>query len=93
MSFWMSAAGNGRCESAAAQLADIPIIMVTAKGADDYLVKPFGIMEMMVNPRRCHPVAPAKRLTAGGLTVDLEERTVMQMERNWVAPHEKTEGS
>ena len=50
--------------------------MVTAKGADDYLVKPFGIMEMMVNPRRCHPVAPAKRLTAGGLTVDLEERTV-----------------
>jgi len=77
---------------AAARLADIPVIMATAKGAeydkiqsldmgaDDYLVKPFGMMEMVSRVkavlRRCRPVSPAKQLTAGGLTVDLEERTV-----------------
>ena len=77
---------------AAARLADIPIIMATAKGAeydkiqsldlgaDDYLVKPFGMMEMVSRVkavlRRCRPVSPAKQLTAGGLTMDLEERTV-----------------
>ena len=77
---------------AAAHLANIPIIMATAKGAeydkiqsldlgaDDYLVKPFGMMEMVSRVkavlRRCQPASPAKQLTAGGLTMDLEERTV-----------------
>ena len=77
---------------AAAPIADIPVIMATAKGAeydkiqsldlgaDDYLVKPFGMMEMVSRVkavlRRCRPASPAKRLTASGLTVDLEERTV-----------------
>ena len=77
---------------AAAHLADIPVIMATAKGAeydkiqsldlgaDDYLVKPFGMMEMVSRVkavlRRCRPAPGAKQLTAGGLTVDLEERTV-----------------
>ena len=77
---------------AAAHLADIPVIMATAKGAeydkiqsldlgaDDYLVKPFGMMEMVSRVkavlRRCQPASPAKQLTAGGLTMDLEERTV-----------------
>lgn len=75
-----------------AAIPDIPVIMATAKGAeydkiqsldlgaDDYLVKPFGMMEMVSRVkavlRRCRPVSPAKQLTAGGLTVDLEERTV-----------------
>ena len=73
-------------------IPDIPVIIATAKGAeydkiqsldlgaDDYLVKPFGMMEMVSRVkavlRRCRPVSPAKQLTAGGLTVDLEERTV-----------------
>ena len=77
---------------AAAHLADIPVIMATAKGAeydkiqsldlgaDDYIVKRFGMMEMVSRVkavlRRCRPVSPAKQLTAGGLTMDLEERTV-----------------
>ena len=77
---------------AAAHLANIPIIMATAKGAeydkiqsldlgaDDYLVKPFGMMEMVSRVkavlRRCRPTPAAKQLTASGLTVDLEERTV-----------------
>ena len=49
-------------------------------GADDYLVKPFGMMEMVSRVkavlRRCRPAPAAKQLTAGNLTVDLEERTV-----------------
>ena len=77
---------------AAASLADIPVIMATAKGAeydkiqsldlgaDDYLVKPFGMMEMVSRVkavlRRCKPTPVAKQLTAGGLSVDLAERTV-----------------
>ena len=77
---------------AAAHLANIPIIMATAKGAeydkiqsldlgaDDYLVKPFGMMEMVSSVkavlRRCRPTPAAKQLTASGLTVDLEERAV-----------------
>ena len=77
---------------AAAHLANIPIIMATAKGAeydkiqsldlgaDDYLVKPFGLMEMVSRVkavlRSCRPTPAAKQLTASGLTVDLEERTV-----------------
>jgi len=77
---------------AAALLADIPVIMATAKGAeydkiqsldlgaDDYLVKPFGMMEMVSRVkavlRRCRPAPAARQLTAGGLTVDLDERTV-----------------
>ncbi len=77
---------------ASARFADIPVIMATAKGAeydkiqsldlgaDDYLVKPFGMMEMVSRVkavlRRCQPAPAARQLTAGGLTVDLEERTV-----------------
>ena len=75
-----------------AVLADIPVIMATAKGAefdkiqsldlgaDDYLVKPFGMMEMVSRVkavlRRCQPRQENRRLTAGGLSLDLDERTV-----------------
>ena len=68
--------------------ADIPIIMATAKGAeydkiqsldlgaDDYLVKPFGVMEMMSRVRavlrRAGPKAPPQALRTGGLELDLE---------------------
>ena len=71
---------------------EIPVIMATAKGAeydkiqsldlgaDDYLVKPFGVMEMVSRVkavlRRCQPKAPEHILTAGGLSVDLDQRTV-----------------
>lgn len=75
-----------------ARTADIPIIMATARGAeydkiqsldlgaDDYLVKPFGMMEMVSRVkavlRRCRPAPAARQLSAGGLKADLEERTV-----------------
>lgn len=73
-------------------LRDIPVIMATAKGteydkiqsldlgADDYLVKPFGVMEMISRVkavlRRCRPREQERLLKAGGLAVNLDERTV-----------------
>lgn len=71
---------------------DIPVIMATAKGmeydkiqsldigADDYLVKPFGMLEMVSRVkavlRRCRPVSLPKLLCTGGLVVNLDEHTV-----------------
>ena len=73
-------------------LRDIPVIMATAKGAeydkiqsldlgaDDYLVKPFGVMEMVSRVkavlRRCKPKEAIHILTDGGLSLDLDQRTV-----------------
>lgn len=70
----------------------IPVIMATAKGmeydkvhsldlgADDYLVKPFGMMEMVSRVkavlRRCKPSDTQHILKAGGLVVNPEEHTV-----------------
>lgn len=72
---------------------DVPVIMATAKGAeydkiqsldlgaDDYLVKPFGMMEMVSRVkavlRRSAPRDAARLLTKGGLTVNLTEHTVL----------------
>ena len=71
---------------------EVPVIMATAKGmeydkiqsldmgADDYLVKPFGMMEMVSRVkavlRRCHPADTGHVLSAGGLSMDLDCRTV-----------------
>ncbi|MBQ8639619.1 MAG: response regulator transcription factor [Lachnospiraceae bacterium] len=75
-----------------AMYSEIPVIMATAKGseyekiqsldlgADDYLVKPFGIMEMVSRVkavlRRCQPREAAHLLQVGGLVVNLDERSV-----------------
>lgn len=72
-------------------LREIPVIMATAKGAeydkiqgldlgaDDYLAKPFGVMELVSRVkavlRRCRP-QPAAVLRCGGLVVDEQEHTV-----------------
>ncbi len=72
--------------------ADIPVIMATAKGAehekvrsldigaDDYLVKPFGMMEMVSRVkavlRRCKKDRSDVLLKAGGILLHKEERTV-----------------
>lgn len=77
---------------ARAELRDIPVVMATAKGAeydkiqgldlgaDYYLVKPFGVMELVscvkAVLRRCAPKAPAQVLRAGALELSPEERTV-----------------
>lgn len=73
-------------------LRDIPVIMATAKGteydkiqsldlgADDYLVKPFGLMEMVSRVkavlRRCSAGRERTVLTLGGLSLDAAARTV-----------------
>ena len=71
---------------------DIPVIMATAKGteydkiqsldlgADDYLVKPFGIMEMVSRVkavlRRCKTAKAGKSLKLEGLILNPDEHTV-----------------
>lgn len=77
---------------ASPKTCEIPVIMATAKGmeydkiqsldlgADDYLVKPFGMMEMVSRVkavlRRCQPKQDSNVLKNGGLTLHMEERTV-----------------
>ena len=71
----------------------IPVILATAKGqeydrvrgldlgADDYIVKPFSIMEMVSRVkavlRRSQPQQVSKLLKVGGLVVNLDEYTVI----------------
>ena len=70
----------------------IPVIMATAKGtemdkiqgldagADDYLVKPFGVMEMVSRIkavlRRCEPEKSQEILTVGEITLSDKEHLV-----------------
>ena len=78
---------------ASTDYCDIPVIMATAKGAeydkiqsldigaDDYLVKPFGMMEMVSRIkavlRRYRPAKSKNLLTVGGLVVNVNDHTVM----------------
>jgi len=73
-----------------AETSRIPVIMATAKGneydkiesldlgADDYLVKPFGMMEMVSRVkavlRRCAPAAVTQNLEIEGLVLNTAER-------------------
>ena len=77
---------------ASEKFRDIPVIMATAKGteydkvqsldlgADDYLVKPFGMMEMVSRVkavlRRCKPKTASNLLKLDELVLDLEQHTV-----------------
>ena len=74
------------------ELSDLPVVMATAKGAeydkiqgldlgaDYYLTKPFGVMEFVscvrAVLRRCKPKTPKQLLSAGDITVDLQEHRV-----------------
>ena len=74
------------------EFRDIPVIMATARGgeydkvqsldlgADDYLVKPFGNMEMVSRVkavlRRCQPKQQQTILKVGGLELNLESHSV-----------------
>ena len=77
---------------ASEKFRDVPVIMATAKGteydkiqsldlgADDYLVKPFGVMEMVSRVkavlRRCRPVKQENLLKVEGLVLNPAEHTV-----------------
>jgi len=72
--------------------AHVPVIMLTAKGsemdkvrsldngADDYLVKPFGVMELLSRVkavlRRAIPQEELRRLEVGTLSMDLDRHLV-----------------
>ena len=72
--------------------AHVPVIMLTAKGsemdkvrsldhgADDYLVKPFGVLELLSRiravMRRSTIKEEARVLVAGGIEMDLDRHTV-----------------
>lgn len=74
------------------EFKDIPVILATAKGeeydkiqgldmgADYYLAKPFGVMELIscvkAVLRRCRPSQVSHLLKTGGLIVNLDEHTV-----------------
>lgn len=76
-----------------AEYKSIPVILATAKGqeydrirgldlgADDYIVKPFSIMEMVSRVkavlRRSQPYQVSKLLKTGGLVVNMDEHTVI----------------
>jgi len=71
---------------------DIPVIMLTAKGsefdivqgldmgADDYITKPFGVLELVSRIksvlRRYEPKKDQKILKAGNITIDTEKHMV-----------------
>ena len=78
---------------AGAETADLPVMMLTAKsseydrvvgldsGADDYMPKPFGMMELVsrvraLMRRAAKPAAEDKLFTAGSLAVDVKRRAV-----------------
>jgi two-component system phosphate regulon response regulator PhoB len=77
---------------------DIPIIMLTARGeeaervrglatgADDYIVKPFSLPELMARIRailrRANPEAVAELLEAGDISLDRRRRRVTRSTRD-----------
>ena len=89
--------------------AEIPVIMLSAKsseidkvtglenGADDYITKPFGIMELLSRIkavlRRSHTVQKAEShvLSAHDLTIDLDQRTVVYLETEIVLTYKEFE--
>ena len=74
------------------EVKKVPVMMVTAKtteldkvkgldqGADDYITKPFGVMELISRVkallRRCAGMEEDRLLTAGKICLDSEKRTV-----------------
>ncbi len=79
------------CKRLRAQRQTLPVLMLTAKdrmedkvagldaGADDYLVKPFGMVELLARLRALQRRAPSfqpQQLQVGNLTLDYATHTV-----------------
>lgn len=81
-----------KCLRADRKTADIPVILITAKGsefekvigldsgADDYVAKPFGVTELISRIkavlRRVPRQDAAEQITVDGLTIDVRQHTV-----------------
>ena len=89
---------------AAAATAAVPVIIVSAKaeeldavrgldsGADDYITKPFGIMELLSRVRavlRRTESTPGKNIRLGGIVFDDERREVARRLRENAEAHPK----
>ncbi|MBQ8758769.1 MAG: response regulator transcription factor [Clostridia bacterium] len=86
---------------------DIPVIMATAKGteidkieglnsgADDYLVKPFGVMEMVARVkavlRRTAKKEASSDITIGNITLKESEHKVIAEDKKIVLTHKEFE--
>ena len=84
---------------------DIPVIMATAKGtemdkiiglnsgADDYLVKPFGVMEMVARVkavlRRTSKDASSQSLSVGDILLKVQEHKVIVADKEVVLTHKE----
>lgn len=83
---------------------DIPVIMATAKGtemdkitglnvgADDYLVKPFGVMEMVARINavlRRTSKKSERSISVGDISLNLENHTVAVKGKNVVLTHKE----
>lgn len=90
-----------------AATAEIPVIMVTAKGteydkvvgldsgADDYLVKPFGMMELVsrvkARLRRTQKNSSVGQLTCGNITMDKDTHQVMVQQQEIILTYKEFE--
>ena len=83
------------------EFSDVPVIMLTAKGddmdkilgldygADDYITKPFNILEvkarikaiMRRTGKKNHPVKDEKTIVIGDMKIDFESRRVIIAEK------------
>ena len=88
-----------------AKYKDIPVIMATAKGtemdkiiglnsgADDYLVKPFGVMEMVARVkavlRRTSKDASSQSLSVGDILLKDQEHKVIVADKEVVLTHKE----
>jgi DNA-binding response OmpR family regulator len=96
---WMlpKLSGLELCKKLRSQKSTLPILMLTAKdsiedrvigldaGADDYLVKPFGMVELLARLRalqRRSPQLQAIQLKVGNLTLDYNTATVTSEDIN-----------
>lgn len=92
---WMipGISGLELCQKLRSQHNHLPVLMLTAKdrmedkvtgldaGADDYLIKPFGMMELLARLRalqRRSPLFQPQQLTVGNLTLDYGNSVVVR---------------